>query len=227
MARNFVIAIDGPAASGKSTTAKLLAEELECLYIDTGAMYRACALYAYENKVDLEDFNSIETMLDHIEINFKVINKENHIFLNSKDVSEDIRLPEISQKPSAIATIACVRRRMVDLQRRMAENNNVILDGRDIGTVVFPEADFKFYMVADIETRAKRRKLELDAKGIKTDLDELIDELAWRDINDSTRDIAPLKKAEDAFEVNTTNMSIDGQVSYILRKINEEIAQYL
>jgi cytidylate kinase len=227
MARNFVIAIDGPAASGKSTTAKLLAEELECLYIDTGAMYRACALYAYENKVDLEDFNSIETMLDHIEINFKVINKENHIFLNSKDVSEDIRLPEISQKASAIATIACVRRRMVDLQRRMAENNNVILDGRDIGTVVFPEADFKFYMVADIETRAKRRKLELDAKGIKTDLDELIDELAWRDINDSTRDIAPLKKAEDAFEVNTTNMSMDGQVSYILRKINEEIAQYL
>lgn len=227
MGRSFVIAIDGPAASGKSTTAKLLAEELDCLYIDTGAMYRACALYAFENKVDLDDFNSIETMLDNIDISFKLIDKQNHLFLKDRDVTEDIRMPEISQKASAIATIACVRRRMVDLQRKMSENCNVILDGRDIGTVVFPEADFKFYMVADIETRAKRRLLELQEKGINSDLDELIDELAWRDINDSTRDISPLKKANDAFEVNTTNMSIDGQVSYILRKINDEIAQFL
>ncbi len=227
MGKSFVIAIDGPAASGKSTTAKLLAEELECLYIDTGAMYRACALYALQNQVDLDDFNSIETMLDHINITFKNINKNNHIFLNNIDVSEQIRTPEISQKASQIATIACIRRRMVDLQRKMSENSNVILDGRDIGTVVFPDADFKFYMHANLETRAHRRMLELQAKGMKVDLDELTEEMAWRDINDSTRDVSPLKKADDAFEVNTTSMTIENQVKYILRKINEEIAQFL
>ncbi len=227
MGRSFVIAIDGPAASGKSTTAKLLAEELECLYIDTGAMYRACALYALEHDVNLDDFNSVETMLDKITISFRTIKNKNCIFLNNRDVTDLIRTPEISQKSSRIATIACVRRRMVFLQRKMAENNNVVLDGRDIGTVVFPDADFKFFMVASLEARAKRRLLELNQQGINANLEELTEELAWRDINDSTRDIAPLTKADDAYEVNTTNMSIDGQVKYILRKINDEIAQYL
>ncbi|HOD54476.1 MAG TPA: (d)CMP kinase [Candidatus Cloacimonadota bacterium] len=227
MGRSFVIAIDGPAASGKSTTAKILAEELECLYIDTGAMYRACALYALEHDVDLDDFNSVETMLDKINIRFENIKGQNCIFLNNHEVTDKIRTPEITQKSSRIATIACVRRRMVFLQRKMAENNNVVMDGRDIGTVVFPDADFKFYLIASLETRAKRRLLELKQKGIVADLDELTEELAWRDINDSTRDIAPLTKADDAIEVNTTNMSIDGQVKFILRRISDEIAQYL
>jgi len=227
MGRSFVIAIDGPAASGKSTTAKILAEELECLYIDTGAMYRACALYALEHDVDLDDFNSVETMLDKINIRFENIKGQNCIFLNNHEVTDKIRIPEITQKSSRIATIACVRRRMVFLQRKMAENNNVVMDGRDIGTVVFPDADFKFYLIASLETRAKRRLLELKQKGIVADLDELTEELAWRDINDSTRDIAPLTKADDAIEVNTTNMSIDGQVKFILRRISDEIAQYL
>lgn len=227
MGKSYIIAIDGPAASGKSTTAKLLAEELECLYIDTGAMYRACALYAHNHQVDLDDFFALESMLDKIDMNFKLADGIYHLFLNDQDVSDEIRTPEITKLSSKIATIACVRRRMVELQRKMSEDNNVVLDGRDIGTVVFPDADFKFYMVADLETRAKRRWQELKDKNVTADLDEIMEELAWRDINDSTREIAPLTRAFDAIEINTTNMTIEQQVKYILRKINEEIADFL
>ncbi len=227
MGKSYIIAIDGPAASGKSTTAKLLAEELECLYIDTGAMYRACALFALEKQIDLEDFFALETMLEKLKMTFKQIEGSYHLFLNDRDISEDIRKPEITKLSSKIATIACVRRKMVELQRKMSEDNNVVLDGRDIGTIVFPDADFKFYMVADLETRAKRRWIELKEQNPLADLDEIMEELAWRDINDSTRDIAPLTRAFDAIEINTTNMTVNQQVKYILRKINEEIADYL
>ncbi|MDD2651258.1 MAG: (d)CMP kinase [Candidatus Cloacimonadales bacterium] len=224
MGKNLVIAIDGPAASGKSTTAKRLAEALNFMYIDTGAMYRACALKALEDKVDLSNLDAVEEMLDGIHISFKVIDNESRIFLNGYDISEQIRSSSISQKASDIATIANVRHRMVYLQRKMAECHSVVMDGRDIGSFVFPNADFKFFMVATLETRAKRRQLEMQEKGMEVDFETLKNELAWRDANDANREIAPLVKTDDAIEVNTTNMSVDEQVKYIFEKVREKVA---
>ncbi|HPY95729.1 MAG TPA: (d)CMP kinase [Candidatus Cloacimonadota bacterium] len=224
MGKNIIIAIDGPAASGKSTTAKRLAEELKFLYIDTGAMYRACALYAIEHHTNLKDVSSVEAMLNQIDILFKTIDSKNLIFLNNRDITDLIRTPEVSQKASEIATIANVRHRMVFLQREMAKNSSVIMDGRDIGSFVFPKADFKFFMLATLDARTKRRQIEMQEKGLEVDFEQLREELAWRDANDANRDIAPLIKANDAVEVNTTTMSIEEQVDFILKKIREKIA---
>ena len=220
----MIIAIDGPAASGKSTTAKLIAREFGLLYLDTGAMYRAVALYVKEHDIDLNDFLSSESMLSDIEIEFKVFDQENHIFLNGKDVSENIRTPEISKMSSDVATIRIIREKMVEIQRKLSSEKNVILDGRDIGTVVFPDADFKFFLTASVEKRALRRYLELTEKGLEVNIEDIKKDLLWRDMNDIGREVAPLKKAEDAIEIDNSEMSINEQVEYISKMIRERFA---
>lgn len=226
MGKGLIIAIDGPAASGKSTTAQLLAKKLGYLYIDTGAMYRACALKAKKLGIDINDEESIRNLLDNIDIRIENNNSKNRILLDGEDVSEDIRADDISSLASAISAIPAVRYKMVELQRKMGEKGSVILDGRDIGTFVFPDAEVKFFLTASPEIRAKRRWLELQQKGIDKNFSEVLADLVKRDNNDSQRALAPLKKAEDAIEIDTSNMTIEEQTEtlykIILSKLEEE-----
>ena len=226
MGKGLIIAIDGPAASGKSTTAQLLAKKLGYLYIDTGAMYRACALKAKKLGIDINDEESIRNLLDYIDIRIENNNSKNRILLDGEDVSEDIRADDISALASAISAIPAVRYKMVELQRKMGEKGSVILDGRDIGTFVFPDAEVKFFLTASPEIRAKRRWLELQQKGIDKDFSEVLADLVKRDNNDSQRALAPLKKAEDAIEIDTSNMTIEEQTEtlykIILSRLEEE-----
>ncbi|MDN5354635.1 MAG: hypothetical protein PWQ09_1391 [Candidatus Cloacimonadota bacterium] len=221
MKKGYVIAIDGPAASGKSTTAKLLAARLEYVYIDSGAMYRACALAALQNKIGLQERKKIKSMLDQIDIQIKYHPKGNKIILNGEDVSKRIRKADITKLSSEIAVIDIVRKKMVELQRKIGKDGAVIMDGRDIGTVVFPNADFKFFMIADIKTRAKRRWLEAKEKGEDLSLESIEKELRWRDENDANRKISPLKRAKDAIDIDTSDMSISEQVDFLYKIINQ------
>ncbi len=219
MKKRYVIAIDGPGASGKSTTAKTLARKLKYIYIDTGAMYRACALNSQESSIDLSDIPKLITMLENIDIKIFYSEKGNKIFLNGNDVSQRIREADITKLSSEIAKIGIVRKKMVFLQRKIGKNGGVIMDGRDIGTVVFPNADFKFFMIADKKTRALRRWKEAANKGENLSLKDIEKELIWRDANDSSRKISPLKQAEDAISVDTSNMTIDEQVEFLFEII--------
>jgi len=219
MKKGLIIAIDGPAASGKSTTAQLLAEKLGYVYIDTGAMYRACALKAKKMGIDINDEESIRELLDDIDIRIENHNSKNRIYLDGEDVSEDIRADDISALASAISAIPAVRYKMVELQRKMGEKGGVILDGRDIGTFVFPTAEVKFFLTASPEVRAKRRWLELKQKGVNKDFSEVLADLVKRDNKDSQRALAPLKKADDAIEVDTSNMTIEEQTDYLYQII--------
>jgi len=219
MKNGYVIAIDGPAASGKSTTAKQLAKKLKYIYIDTGAMYRATALCTVLNKISLEDHIALQKMLSDIKIKIEYSADGNRIYLNGNDVTERIREADITKLSSQIAVIGIVRSKMVELQRRMGEKGGVIMDGRDIGTVVFPNADYKFFMVADVKTRAIRRWKECKEKGEEIPLSEIEEELIWRDKNDSTRDISPLVQAKDAIPIDNSGMTIQEQVELIHSKI--------
>ncbi|MCD4828942.1 MAG: (d)CMP kinase [Candidatus Cloacimonetes bacterium] len=215
MERKLIIAIDGPASSGKSSSAKILASRLHYVYIDTGAMYRACALCSLKRNIDLNDLSALTFMLADIRIDIRYAPDGNRLILNGEDVSERIREEDISRLSSQIATIGVVREKMVDLQRKLGEQGGVIMDGRDIGTVVFPHADIKFFLVADMKTRAKRRWIELEAKGLDPDLAEVEQEMIWRDKNDSNRAIAPLRRAHDAIEIDTGDLSLDDQVELL------------
>jgi len=219
MEKKFVIAIDGPAASGKSTTAKQLAIKLKYIYLDTGAMYRASGLCTLLHNISLDDEVALKEMLDKISIKIEYAEEGNRIYLNGKDVSERIREADSTKLSSQIAVIGIVRKKMVELQRKMGENGGVIMDGRDIGTVVFPDADYKFFMIADVRTRALRRWQEVKDNGESITLEEIEEELIWRDKNDTTREISPLKQAKDAIPVDTSKMSIDEQVQFIYNKI--------
>lgn len=204
----MIIAIDGPAGSGKSTISKLVAKDLDLIYLDTGAMYRLVTLKALKMGIldgNLEDLDKINELLDNLEIDIR----EDGFYLDGVDVSEEIRKPIISENVSKIAAIKEVRIKMVDLQRKFSKAKNVILDGRDIGTVVFPNADLKVFLVADARERANRRYKELTEKGENISLEEIYQNILMRDKIDSTREEAPLKKAEDAIEVDTTSKSID------------------
>ena len=225
MKKGLIIAIDGPAASGKSTTAQLLAQKLGYVYIDTGAMYRACALKAKKMGIDINDEESIRELLDDIDIRIENHNSKNRIFLDGEDVSEDIRADDISALASAISAIPAVRYKMVELQRKMGEKGGVILDGRDIGTFVFPTAEVKFFLTANPEVRAKRRWLELQQKGINKDFSEVLADLVKRDNNDSQRALAPLKKADDAIEVDTSNMTIEEQTDCLYQIIRSRMEE--
>ena len=215
----MIIAIDGPAGSGKSTIAKLIAEDLGLVYLDTGAMYRLVTLKALNEGI-LGNLDKIVKMLDDLRIDIK----KNGFYLDDTNVSEEIRKPIVSENVSDIAAIREVREKMVDLQRKFSESKNVILDGRDIGTVVFPNADVKIFLIADAKERANRRYKELIAKGENVKIEEIYENILKRDKIDSTRKESPLKKADDAIEVDTTSKSIEevkNEILYIIKQKNK------
>ena len=218
--KKISIAIDGPSAAGKSTIAKIVAKKLDYVYIDTGAMYRCVGYYCLENNVDLHDENAVTQALDNIKIE---MNSANQVFLNQEDVSAKIRHDRISMAASVVSTYQEVRNFLVLQQRQMASQGGVILDGRDIGTVVLPDAQLKIYQVASSKTRAKRRYLENIQKGIPCSLESIQEELKKRDYIDSNRDFAPLKQAEDAIPLDTSNMSIEEVVKEILNIVYKKV----
>lgn len=217
------IAIDGPAGSGKSTVAKAIARDYKILYLDTGAMYRACALKALCCKTDLESEEAIIDLMRDISLEVEYENGAQKTVLDGIDVSEEIRKPEVSMAASIVSKYAEVRLKMVEKQREIAGRISCVIDGRDIGTVVLPDADFKFFLTANAEVRARRRYDELTAKGYNVNFEALKEEIVRRDEQDSTRAIAPLKQADDAVLIDTSAMSVDEVVAAIKRKIQEKI----
>lgn len=211
------IAIDGPAGAGKSSVSKAAAKKLGYMYIDTGAMYRACALYAIKNGIEIAK-ETLEPVLDNIDILIEYTADGQEIFLNGENVTAEIRTPEVSMGASAIAVIPEVRLKLVRLQREMAKTNNVIMDGRDIGTYVLPQASLKIYLTASVEARAKRRFDEMTGEN---DFEAVKKDITARDENDSNREFAPLKKAEDAILLDTSDMSFDETVETVIELINK------
>ncbi|MGN0658931.1 MAG: (d)CMP kinase [Emergencia sp.] len=210
------IAVDGPSGAGKSTIAKAVADRLSISYIDTGAMYRAVGYKMLQEGVSLDDPEGIRRLLDTTDIDFA----DGDIWLDGQNISHLIRTPEISKQASDCSALAAVRRALVALQQKMGEKKSVIMDGRDIGTVVFPDAEYKFYITASAEERAKRRFLELQEKGSQITFEQVLADINQRDYNDTHREVDPLRKAEDSIEVDTTRMSIEEVTDYICKEMN-------
>ena len=211
---NFIIALDGPSGSGKSTIANILAKKLKISYLNTGSMYRAVTLFFLENNIKKSDKIDID-LLRKINIDIK----EDKVFLNEKDVSDKIRNKEVTENVSWVSSISLVRKYLVDIQRKISQNKSIILDGRDIGTVVFPNAKYKFFLVASSEVRAKRR---YEQNEIDKPLEEIQKDIEKRDYLDSHREISPLKKAEDAIEIDSSNLTIDETIEEIINKMDKE-----
>ena len=216
----MIIAIDGPAASGKSTSAKLLADKLNFLYLDTGAMYRCIALSIIENAIDIYNEFSLGEFIINFKLELKITNGIADYLINGNSIAENIRTTTVSKKVSEISAIPAIRKYMVGLQRSFAKNNNCVVEGRDIGTVVFPEAEIKFFIIASVDIRAKRRQLELQSIGEKITLKEIRRDIKARDKYDSERSHSPLKKASNAIEIDTTDTTIDEQVNHMIRNVN-------
>ena len=214
------IAIDGPAGAGKSTIAKLVAKKLDYIYVDTGAMYRSIALYLLRNSIDVVDEKKVIEACKDINIDIKYVEGLQHIYLNDEDVSDEIRKEAIGNMASKAAAIPVVREKLLQLQRDLAYNNNVIMDGRDIGTFVLPKADLKIYLTASVDARASRRYNELIQKGLNADLNKIKSDIEQRDYQDMNREIAPLKQAEDSVYLDSSDMSIDEVVDFIIEKAN-------
>lgn len=210
---SFNIAIDGPAGAGKSTIAKQLAKELGYVYVDTGAMYRAMAYYFLTNDIQVEDIEKIAKACETVDVSISYEDGMQVVWLNGENVSGKIRTEEVGKMASATSVYPVVRTKLVELQQKLAQKTDVIMDGRDIGTVVLPNADVKIYMTADSRVRAKRRFDELTAKGIECDLEEIEKDIIERDYRDMNRETSPLKKADDAVELDTSALNIDGVVS--------------
>lgn len=225
MKERIVIAVDGHSACGKSTLAKDVAKELQLIYIDSGAMYRAVTLFFIENSVDLEDQLQVSLALRHIDIEFIKSDGKQLIFLNGEDISDKVRTQEINALVSHVAKISAVRRKLVEIQRAFAEKSSIIMDGRDIGTVVFPEADVKFFLTAKIEVRTHRRYLEMQEKKITGSLDDVRINLQERDYIDSNRKDSPLVKAEDAFLIDNSELTREEQLDFILDIIRKQIRE--
>ncbi|MDU5559238.1 (d)CMP kinase [Anaerococcus vaginalis] len=211
---NFIIALDGPSGSGKSTIANILAKKLKISYLNTGSMYRAVTLFFLENNIKKSDKIDID-LLRKINIDIK----EDKVFLNEKDVSDKIRNKEVTENVSWVSSISLVRKYLVDMQRKISQNKSIILDGRDIGTVVFPNAKYKFFLVASSEIRAKRR---YEQNEIDKSLEEIQKDIEKRDYLDSHREISPLKKAKDAIEIDSSNLTIDETIEEIINKMDKE-----
>ena len=218
--RNISIAIDGPAAAGKSTIAQEVAKRINFTYIDTGAMFRAVTLYCLENDIDCENEKEVERVLTNINI---FLGKNHTVFLNDRNVSEDIRSRLVNANVSYIASYKKVRLFLVEQQRKMAKNTSVVMDGRDIGSYVLPNADVKIFQIADVATRAQRRFLENKEKGIEGSYESVLEELKKRDYIDSHRDFAPLQKSPDAIELDTSNMNINEVVDEVIKIINQKV----
>jgi len=219
MSNNIVVAIDGYSSCGKSTIAKALAKQLHFIYIDSGAMYRAVTLYFLRNNIDLKDHDQVVNALHNIHLNFHSRDYETHIMLNEEEVSDEIRQMPVSENVSAVSAIHAVRVEMVRQQQRMGKSKNIIMDGRDIGTVVFPDAQVKLFMTADPLVRAKRRFKELTAKNPELTLEDVFENLAHRDYADTTRAESPLTRAHDAIILDNTDLTPDEQLQFAIDKI--------
>lgn len=211
----MIIAIDGPAGAGKSTVARRVAKKLNFTYLDTGAMYRAFTLLLLKNGIPLENVKLIEKALNDFKISFR----DNRINMNGIDVTNEIRSEEVTNSVSYISSLPFVRKKMVELQRKIGQNSDIVIEGRDIGTVVFPDADYKFYLDASIKTRAVRRLKDVNDRNKALSLHEMIKKIETRDKYDSTREISPLKKADDAIFIDSTDMSIEEVCNTILVSI--------
>jgi cytidylate kinase len=221
MNNNIIVAIDGYSSCGKSTLAKALAKKLHFIYVDSGAMYRAVALYFLRNNVDLNDHAQIAEALTKIHLNFHSRDYQTHITLNDEEVSEEIRLMPVSEAVSTISAIREVRKEMVKQQQRMGKSKNIVMDGRDIGTAVFPDAPLKIFMTADPKVRAERRYKELLPKNPDITLEEVFENLAHRDYQDTTRTESPLVRADDAIILDNTDLTPEEQLNFALEKIHE------
>ena len=225
MAKHYSIAIDGPAGAGKSTIARRLAKEMGYYYVDTGAIYRTVAYFMDLLGVSPKDVDGVERYIDELTINIEYDEEgKQHMLMNGMDVTDDIRTQDISQKASLVSAHKVVRDVLLDMQRQVAREHNVIMDGRDIGTVVLPKADVKIFLTASVEIRAKRRYDELIAKGQKTTLAQVIKDVQQRDYQDTHREIAPLKQAKDAVLLDTSDLDIDGVVAAIQNIAREKIS---
>lgn len=218
----FIVAVDGPAGSGKGTITKKIAEEMNLTSIDTGAMYRSVTLAMLEANIKVDQIEKITKLLEQINIEFKRFGNEQKIFLNGKDVSLEIRTKKVNENVSQVSAIGIVRTKMAELQREMAKSIDVIMEGRDIGTNVFPNADVKIYLDATPEERAKRRYIQNKDNGIEMSYEEILENVKKRDFIDSTREIAPLKKAKDAIYIDSSNMSIEEVVNEIKNIISNK-----
>ncbi|WP_316805551.1 (d)CMP kinase [Pedobacter nototheniae] len=226
MRKNVVVAIDGYSSCGKSTLAKALAKKLGFIYVDSGAMYRAVTLYFIRNKINIADDASVTDALKHIELNFHSRDYESHITLNGEEVSDEIRLMPVSENVSEVSAHKIVRHEMVKQQQRMGKSKNIVMDGRDIGTTVFPDASVKFFMTADPKIRAERRFKELESKGNnKTTLEEVFENLAHRDYADTTRKESPLVRADDATILDNTELTQEEQLAFALDRVEPLLAQ--
>lgn len=217
------VAIDGPAGAGKSTVARGAAKQLGYIYVDTGALYRAVGLNALRNKIDTKNAKAVAESINGIKVDIVFSNGEQRVLLNGEDVSEEIRTPDASMAASNVSAVPEVRAFLFDLQRDIAQRNSCIMDGRDIGTVVLPDAQVKIFLTASPETRADRRYKELIEKGTQADYNSVLDDIIKRDYNDMHRDIAPLKPAEDSVMFDTTGLALEDSVAAVIKIIKEKI----
>lgn len=217
------IAIDGPAGAGKSTVAKAVSKKLSYIYVDTGALYRVIGLYVVRN--ELTDEESVKKKLNEIKLSLGFINGEQKVFLFDEDVSDKIRTPEISMSASKVSTFLSVRKFLLNLQRNLAKKNNIIMDGRDIGTVILPDAQVKIFLTASLEERSKRRYRELIEKNCNVTYEEVLNDIIKRDYNDSNRPVAPLKPATDAVILDTSNYTFKESVDLVLNLIKDKLGK--
>jgi len=222
--KKLIVAIDGPAGAGKSTVAKRLADELGYTYMDTGAMYRAFAWKVMQEAIDLGDERNLRKILQETKIDLKKDDSRLRVFLDGVDITDRIRTPELSQTASKVSTLGAVRERMVELQRAMGREGGVVVEGRDIGTVVFPKAEVKIYLDASSEERARRRFEELRAQGKEINLKETLKEMDERDRRDQERELAPLRKAEDAVVIDSTTLDAEGVMERIMREVTNKLS---
>ena len=218
----MIVAIDGPAASGKSTTAKMVAKKLEMTYLDTGAMYRAVTLALLRSNTDLDDYDSVCRVIDELELDIYNKGSKTIVKLDGEDVSQAIRSMPVTENVSVVSAMKYVRQTMVEIQRNIGKKTNCVVEGRDIGTVVFPDAEFKIFMVADVNMRAERRFKDFYEMGENRSFQEVLADLKRRDEKDSTRAYSPLQKADEAIEIDTSMLSIDQQVEKIINLVREK-----
>ena len=217
----MIVAIDGPAATGKSTSAKKVARELGFIHLDTGAMYRCVTLAVLRNQITLDNESALSQLLDGLDIRLKKLDDELVIYLNGEDVSDEIRKAEVTSYVSTVSALSQVRNALVRIQRNIAKNQDCVVEGRDIGTIVFPDAKFKFFLVADDFVRAQRRQLDLIAIGEEKSIAVLVEEIRQRDFLDSKRSNSPLCKADDAIEIDTSKMTFDEQVAFMVNRVKK------